>query len=921
MGFPSFDQGNEFLKTRDAQKAGKQRINKHRQHRQHFTNGSSSTSSHIEAFTSNSNGATAPSTTASASSSKAPSIPAQYQYKNIQRVNRDENNVMKGVLKDVNSSVATAVTTGQDTTAIANNFVRSNDKNSLVNSNVATVNGVQGAVNAMGIFSTYPSNVASNSNANFASTDLNIPTSMALPINQNQNNQYKIISSGAPNSANTVLLGQSAQMPTVSAQNAIGSYAGQNVYIYDRNPLLGNNITYEGNYTTSLNLASNEITANTNAKQCFERAADTAAQSGYGGIWAGVDNFGNCYTGESPSGNWTQSYSKDMVLCEVFPGVTLTSAMILGANGGLYNGPPNDNDPTNKNLLNKNLDPTTLANVDPIYGVAINNVSASFGLSGGMANKNNMLFNDSVVSGADPTGQSTATFGTIRTTISPGPTICPDWWYDWWADFGFFMLDWEWARDWKCYTEEVVNYSSILQPGQSSMEDVTLTYKCGKIPKSLPPQTVYAGTDISISCFDEMSQYGIMYLQIADNGVITVTNSATGQQVWTFTPSGDQQALLNKSLTLKNMSTVRLNAPRPDWVNGSGVTSSNPNSSTALFTFPNVPNGLTTFSPGEYLSSPNGYCRLKLNENMKLVIEYSLYNLALDSSGYAAGNISNAVSPSDESYAMYYIGGIQANNLGSLSYVDMNNNVYSYSQPNGGLPLGDSYIESKNYVPMTTPSWTTAGITDPTQCANICSNYDNCGGYTIMDGECAAYTPQSLFPNANRMYQEGATTYIRDVKVTQDMTDPSCSKRVANITTDVYNNFGNYITGEPMTTDKKCGMAVVLDSEIQSLNNANANAIAKGQIIQNQMTNIYNKQNNAINDLQTNNMFSHMFEDVIQDVNKAIKKQENNAISKVAAKDNTDLILVSDNYKYIIWGIVTLLISIAAIKALRVGSS
>ena len=68
-------------------------------------------------------------------------------------------------------------------------------------------------------------------------------------------------------------------------------------------------------------------------------------------------------------------------------------------------------------------------------------------------------------------------------------------------------------------------------------------------------------------------------------------------------------------------------------------------------------------------------------------------------------------------------------------------------------------------------------------------------------------------------------------------------------------------------------------------------------------------------------MFSHMFEDVIQDVNKAIKKEENKTISTVASKDNTELILVSDNYKYIIWGIVTLLLSIAAIKALRVGSS
>ena len=913
--FESLEHGKHINQQNSNRLNGKQRRNKHRER---FTNNTSS--SHIEAFTSNSNGATAPSTTASASSSKAPSIPAQYQYKNIQRVNRDENNVMKGVLKNVDYSVDAAITTGRDTVAMANNFVRSNDKNSLVNSNVSTVNGVQGAVNALGIFSPYSGNVASNSNANFTSTDLNIPTSMALPINQNQNNQYKVISSGAPNSNNTALLGQSAQMPTVSAQNAIGSYAGQNVYIYDRNPLLGNNISYEGNYNTSLNLARNEITGNTNAKQCFERAADTAAQSGYGGIWAGVDNYGNCYTGESPSGNWTQSYSENIELCEVFPGKTISGAVILGANGGLYNGPPNNESPPNKNLLNKkDLQADVLLNVDPIYGVAINNVSASFGLSGSgnMANKGNMEFNDSVVDGADSytTGQATATLGTIRTTISQGPTICPDWMY---LPQYQWLLNWEYGRNIYCNTEEIVNYTSILQPGQSILEAVTVSYKCGKVTKTVPAQTVYQGTEIPISCLDEMSLYGIMYLEIADNGVITVTNSANGEPVWTFTPSGDQQALLNKSLTLKNNTTVRLNAPRPEWVNGSGISLTNTYPSTTLYTFPNS-NGLTSFGPGEWLSSPSGYCRL-INKDNKLIIEYSLYNLALDSSGYAIGNLSNAT-PSEESYAMYYIGGIQPNNLGGLSYVDLNNGVYSYTQPPGGFPLGDSYIESKNYVPMTTPLSWNSSATDPTQCGNICSNNDSCGGYTIFNGECAIYTPQSLFPNANRMYQEGATTYIRDVKVTQDMTDPSCSKRVANITTDIYNNFGNYITGESMTTDKKCGMAVVLDSEIQSLNNANANAIAKGQIIQNQMTNIYEKQNNAIDDLQTNNMFSHMFEDVIQDVNKAIKKEENKSISKVAAKDNTELILVSDNYKYIIWGIVTLLLSIAAIKALRVGSS
>lgn len=902
MSFESLLQGNGFNQIRKAQMGGNKKKNRHREQP------SNGFLSHIEAFTGNSN-----SNSASASSSKVPYIPADYQYKDIKRVNKAENNIMKGVVKDVNSSVENVVITGQDTTAVANNFLKSNGKNSLANSNVTTVNGVQGAVNAMGIFSTYPGEVASNSNAKFASSDLNITKSMALPINQN--NQYKIISSGESNSANTVLLGQSAQMPTVSAQNAIGSYAGQNVYVYDRNPILGNYISYVGDYTTNLSLNINsDMGTNVTVKQCLERAADNSGQSGY--AYASVDSYGNCYTGVSPSENWQSSqssYTNDIFLCDVFPGVTISNGVIvLGANGGIYNGVPTSNDPTNANLLNTNLDPTILSNVDPIYGASMNNVNATYGLSGGMDNKNNMLFNDSVVTASDPTGQSSVTFGTVRTTISSEPN-CPSWLY--WPEYEW-LLNWDYAQNIYCQPEYTVNYSDIHASGEGT--DVTLTYNCGKTAMSLPAQSVYEGTQLTASCIEPMSQYGIFNLQIADNGIITITNSATWDIVWQFTPTKAQQDLLNQTLPLKNGNTVNLNAPRNDWVQQSGVTSTNSTPSPSIFSFPN--NSLVTFSPGEFLASPNGICRLKLTTDLKFIIEYSLYNLASDSSGYVMGNISNAT-PGDESYAMYYIGGIQANNIGSLSYVDMNNYVYSYNQPNGGFPLGDSYIESKNFLPNTNPLSTTAGVTDPTQCGNICSNDDSCGGYTIINGNCNTYTPQSLFPNANRIYQEGATTYIRDVKVTMDMTDPSCSKRVANIKNDVYNNFGNYITGEPMTTDKKCGMAVVLDSEIQSLNSANANAIEKGQIIQNQMTNIYKKQNKAMDDLQTNNMFSHMFEDIIHNVNKEIKTKENNAISKIAAKDNTDLILVSDNYKYIIWGIVTLLLSIAAIKALRIGSS
>jgi hypothetical protein len=472
-----------------------------------------------------------------------------------------------------------------------------------------------------------------------------------------------------------------------------------------------------------------------------------------------------------------------------------------------------------------------------------------------------------------------------------------------------------------CQTEETINYSDIHDTGEG--RDVTMAYNCGRISNTLNLD-VSEGTQVTINCLEPMSQYGIFFLQIADNGVVTITNSAGtpgNNIVWSFTPSTLEQNTLNQSLILKNMTTVGLNAPRPDWVQQSGVTQLNPNSTPILYTYPN--GGLASFTPGEFLSSPTGICRLTLNANLQLVIEYSLYNIALDSSNYAVGNIANAASPNDESYALYLLDNIQGNNVGNLSYVDMNNNVYNYSQPQNGYPLGDSYIKSNNFKPVSSPLSVTPN-TSSDKCSIICSNDTNCGGYYIdNNSNCLTYTQSSLYPYANRIYDDSnnLTTYIRDVKVTQDMTDPSCSKLVANITNDLYNDFGSYITGEPMLTDKKCGMAVVLDNEIQSLNKANANAIAKGQTIKNQMTNIYKKQNQAIDDLQLNNMFSNMFEDVIQDVDNAIKTKEENALTKVAARNNTDILLVSDNYKYIIWGIVTLLLSIGAIKALRMGSS
>ena len=52
-----------------------------------------------------------------------------------------------------------------------------------------------------------------------------------------------------------------------------------------------------------------------------------------------------------------------------------------------------------------------------------------------------------------------------------------------------------------------------------------------------------------------------------------------------------------------------------------------------------------------------------------------------------------------------------------------------------------------------------------------------------------------------------------------------------------------------------------------------------------------------------------------------IQAIQNQQITKSAAEKDSELLLVSDNYRYVIWGIVSLLLSIATIKGLRTASS
>ena len=58
-----------------------------------------------------------------------------------------------------------------------------------------------------------------------------------------------------------------------------------------------------------------------------------------------------------------------------------------------------------------------------------------------------------------------------------------------------------------------------------------------------------------------------------------------------------------------------------------------------------------------------------------------------------------------------------------------------------------------------------------------------------------------------------------------------------------------------------------------------------------------------------------------KNIKKKIGEVENTVVTTKAAETDSELLSINDNYRYILWGIITVLISIGTIKAFRVGTS
>jgi hypothetical protein len=220
-------------------------------------------------------------------------------------------------------------------------------------------------------------------------------------------------------------------------------------------------------------------------------------------------------------------------------------------------------------------------------------------------------------------------------------------------------------------------------------------------------------------------------------------------------------------------------------------------------------------------------------------------------------------------------------------------------------------------------SKTIANANNDSLCRIACNNDPTCAGYVVYEGTCNLLTADNVFPVGDRIPVSQYSTYIRNPMFPQN--DKSCRKTLdTDIGTEVYSYYlGNGITSNPatlMTPQTKCNLGKVLDKQMKELVIKNKEAVQKGQVVKGQLQSLFNRKNNVLNSISDNRTTAKMHNDNTKKATDKIRSIQNSQITKSAVEKDSELLLISDNYKYVTWGIISLILSIATIKGLRVVS-
>jgi len=532
--------------------------------------------------------------------------------------------------------------------------------------------------------------------------------------------------------------------------------------------------------------------------------------------------------------------------------------------------------------------------LSPQYGGTVNELTASYAYEQGWDKWENLkIFNGS------PVGTPGVSLNTTR-QYSYWYPVLRTYSYQWYGQmYNYQQYDWEI----RTHTDTVSWHGSGY---------VYIKYKCGKKDMTPTSTRVNLGEGFSIGCWELYQQYPSFSLRLSDDGEITIVNNKNPNDILyrNINQISNQPETQIVSISGGNK-TMMPWAERPDWVSGSVnrgglLTSFSMNSQTLV--------------NGQYISSPKGKCRLIFNKSPgstgALVLEYSVYNVSQTKGATTGVDKDNNLIGNSNNFSQYYLTKVDKPNIKTkMAYIDINNGLHEY--PSAMTEFDNDYIQMKGFHPYSLSGTVDTESKKEDACITACNNDPSCAGYTYTNSVCKRYRDTEIYPKGNRILDEEKTMYIRKKKVTANPKNTShftCNKFVNNVDSTVYTSYPETVN---MTTQQKCALGLILEPRMAELQSKNTAAVSKGNEVKGFINGIYTNQNKLKEIINTKTKEIENGIEGQEAVKKLIDKIDDSNITNKATVSDTELLLLSDNYKYVLWSIMMVGAGIIAIKSFR----
>lgn len=395
------------------------------------------------------------------------------------------------------------------------------------------------------------------------------------------------------------------------------------------------------------------------------------------------------------------------------------------------------------------------------------------------------------------------------------------------------------------------------------------SYQCGNgTTKLINIEKDARGQTVVFDCTKESEICNGVRLTIGDDGNLVMSNS-NGEQIWTSNTN-------KTGIPLDKYKAVNSKYKRNYLKSGE------------------------ILQLGEFIGSPSGNCYLQMvkkqNGNAGLELRYEVTECS-ESDGKSDSKYSNL---------LYSVPKVNTQSLTKVGYVDNDSNLHEY--PNDMVSYGNNYYLMGNYTNKGNDINTIENSTME-QCREKCNTNDNCAGFVFNNIDKTCKTKSSgMFPLSNRVPDKNSELYVRSKSVANNA---SCTKAVNSSTS---MEWELYPANVKMSPDTLCNLGLIVKDEKQFLDAANKDLRELSNTLEDKIKKLSKEDKKLVSDLGYN--VDKLKNDLNEynNVYKVAENKNNEFDRAIAMYEDTNLDMISENYQYLLWTILAIIIIIGSIR-------